>query len=84
MARQGKQMRVGAREGLAYHSVKLANGNRYEVDFTTIFRSGKALYPFNALPCLNYDLFWHKFMSVICAVNWRIFLWTMDTNIQNF
>ncbi len=34
MAQQGKQMRVGAREGFAYHSVKLvllANGNRYEV-----------------------------------------------------
>ncbi len=33
MAQQGKLMRVGAREGVAYHSVKLvilANGNRYE------------------------------------------------------
>jgi hypothetical protein len=50
MAQQGKQMRVGACEGFAYHSVKLvllANGNRYEVDSNTYFLSGKALYPFN-------------------------------------
>ncbi len=48
MAQQGKQMRVGAREGFAYHSVKLvllANGNRYEVDSNTCFLYGKALYP---------------------------------------
>ncbi len=45
MAQQGKQMRVGARKGFAYHSVKLkgfayhsvklvllANGNMNEVD----------------------------------------------------
>jgi hypothetical protein len=35
MERQGKQMRVGAREAFACHWVKLvlfANGNRYEVD----------------------------------------------------
>jgi hypothetical protein len=34
MAQQGEQMRVGAREGFAYHSVKLvllANGNWDEV-----------------------------------------------------
>jgi hypothetical protein len=34
MAEQGKQMRVGAQEDFAYHSVKLvllANGNSYEV-----------------------------------------------------
>ncbi len=43
MAEQGKQMmRVGAREGFAYHSLKLvllANGNRYEVDmvFFTLY-----------------------------------------------
>jgi hypothetical protein len=34
---QGKQMRVGAWEGFAYHSVKLVllviAGNRYEVDY---------------------------------------------------
>ncbi len=39
MAQQGKQMRVGAREGFAYHSVQLvllmANSNRYEVDSNT-------------------------------------------------
>jgi hypothetical protein len=40
MAQQGKQMKVGAREGIAYHSVKLvlvANGNRYEVDSNAVF-----------------------------------------------
>ncbi len=53
-------MRVGARKGLAYHSVKLvllANGNRYEVDSNMLFLSGKVLYPFNVLPCPNSDLF---------------------------
>jgi hypothetical protein len=60
MAQQGKQMRVGAREGFAYHSVKLvllANGDRYEVDSNTFFLSGKALYPFKILSCLNSDRF---------------------------
>jgi hypothetical protein len=40
MAQQGKQMRVGVREGFAYHSVKLvllANGNRYEFDSNRFF-----------------------------------------------
>jgi hypothetical protein len=35
MAQQGTRMRVGVREGFAYHSVELvsvANGNKYEVD----------------------------------------------------
>jgi hypothetical protein len=60
MAQQGKQMRVGAREGFAYNTVKLvllANGNRYEVDYNTFFPSGKALYPFKILHCPNSDLF---------------------------
>jgi hypothetical protein len=38
MAQQGKQIRVGAREGFACQSVKmvlLANGNRYEVESNT-------------------------------------------------
>jgi hypothetical protein len=38
MAQQGKQMKVGARKGFAYHSVKLvllAKGNKYEVDSAT-------------------------------------------------
>jgi hypothetical protein len=41
MGQQGKQMRVGAREGFARHSVKLvllANVNRYEVDSSTFFQ----------------------------------------------
>ncbi len=41
MAQQGKQMRVGAREGFAYHLVELvilANGNiRYEADSNMFF-----------------------------------------------
>jgi hypothetical protein len=54
MAQQGKQMRVGAREGFAYPRVKLvllANANRYEVDSNMFFLSGKALYPFKLLLC---------------------------------
>jgi hypothetical protein len=38
---QGKQMRVGAREGFACNSVKLvllANDNRYEVDSCTFYK----------------------------------------------
>jgi hypothetical protein len=41
MAQQGNQMRVGAREGFGYHSVKLAlmaKGNRYDVDSNTLFQ----------------------------------------------
>ncbi len=44
MAQQGKQMRVGARKGFAYHSVELvllANGNRCEVDSNTFFQAVK-------------------------------------------
>jgi hypothetical protein len=41
MAQQGKQMRVGARKGSAYHSVKLvslANGNSwYDVGLNMFF-----------------------------------------------
>jgi hypothetical protein len=46
MAQQGKQRRVGAREGFAYRSVTLvllANGNMYKIDSNTLFLSGKAL-----------------------------------------
>jgi hypothetical protein len=46
---QGNPIRVGARGGFAYHSVKLvslANGNRYEVAPKTFLYSGTALYPF--------------------------------------
>ncbi len=60
MAQQGKQMRVGAREGFAYHSLELvllANVNEYEVDSNAFFLGGKALYPFTVLPCHNIDLF---------------------------
>jgi hypothetical protein len=42
MAQQGKQIRVGAREGFTFRSVKLAllaNGNRYDVDFNAVFFS---------------------------------------------
>jgi hypothetical protein len=38
MAQQGKQIRVGAREGFPYNSVKLvllADGNKHEVDSNT-------------------------------------------------
>ncbi len=58
MAQQGKQMRVGAREGFAYHSVELvllANGNRYKVDSNTYILSCTALYPLEALLCPDSD-----------------------------
>jgi hypothetical protein len=62
MAQQGKQRRVGAREGFANHSVRLillANGNRYAVDFNTFFLSSKATYPLEyfPVPALNYFCF---------------------------
>ncbi len=57
MTKQGKQMRVGARKGFVYQSVKLvllANGDRYEVDSNTLFLSaGEALHPYKALPRPN-------------------------------
>ncbi len=42
-------MRVGAREGFAYHSVKLvllANDSRYEVDSNTFFFFFQVVKPF--------------------------------------
>ncbi len=59
MVQQGKQGRVGAREGFPCNSVKLvllANGNRYEVDSNTFFLSGEAIYPSKILPYPNSDL----------------------------
>jgi hypothetical protein len=72
MAQQGKQIRVGACKGFAYHSEKLgllANGNRYEVDCNTYLSSAKALSQFIILPCLNSDLLRHAFLSVVCGYN---------------
>jgi hypothetical protein len=60
MAQQGKQMRVCARQGFAYISVKLvllANGNMCDVDSNTFVVSGKALHSSEAMSCPNYDLF---------------------------
>jgi hypothetical protein len=57
MAQQGKQMRVGAREGFAYHSVKLvlvANGNRYEVDSNTLFLTSPLSIKYCHLPTLTF------------------------------
>jgi hypothetical protein len=59
MAQQGKQTRVGACEGFAYHLVKLvllANGYRYEIDSNTISLSSKASYPLKISACPNFDL----------------------------
>jgi hypothetical protein len=64
MAQQGKQMRVGACKGFAYHSVELvllANGNRYEIDSNAFLSSGEALYSYKILPCPNSELFGHTF-----------------------
>jgi hypothetical protein len=68
MAQKGKQVRVGAREGLPYNPVKvvlLANDNRSEVDSKTFFISGKALY--HDCPVPNLTFFWHTFKSVVCG-----------------
>jgi hypothetical protein len=59
MAQESKQMRVGAREGFAYHSVQLvllANGNGYEFNSNTFFTCGKDLYSFTVFPYPNSDL----------------------------
>jgi hypothetical protein len=53
-------MLVGAREGLAYRSMKLvflANGNRVEVDSNMYFLSVDAFPSHEVLPCPNSDLF---------------------------
>jgi hypothetical protein len=60
MMQQGKQMRVGARKGLAYNSVKLvllANGNKCDDDSNTYFESETSLHSFNILPCSNSGFF---------------------------
>ncbi len=93
-------MRVDAREGFAYHSVKLvllANGNRYEVHSSTFFFvSGKALEPFNKLTCPDPNLFLtHISIWSLCMkrskmkirVTSTVFhhgLWSMDTKMVNF
>jgi hypothetical protein len=64
MARQGKQMRICAREEVfAYHSVKLvllANGDRlwgrYQYVFLWVILSMDCL-----VPTVNTDIFWHTF-----------------------
>ncbi len=75
MAQQGKQMRVGARKGSAYHSVKLvslANGNSwYDVDLNMFFPNGKALsLSIYVLPCPNSGHFNHTLVTVVCARKW--------------
>ncbi len=53
-------MRVGAHKGFAQNSLKvilLANDNRYEVDTSKCFSSGKALYSFKVMPSSNFDYF---------------------------
>jgi hypothetical protein len=60
MTQQRKQMRVGAREGFTYHSVKLvllANCDRYEVDFNTFFLSGIPSIHLKYCPVRNLALF---------------------------
>ncbi len=61
MTQQGKEMRGGAHEDFAYHSVKLvllANGNsRYQIDSKTFPVRGEVHYPFKILHCPNSDLF---------------------------
>ncbi len=49
-------MRVGAREGFAYHSLKLVllgTGNSYEVDSITLILSNNAFSPSTMMPFPN-------------------------------
>jgi hypothetical protein len=60
MENQGKQVKVGARGGFPYNSLKLvqlAYCDEFNLDSNTFFLSGKALYPITILPCPNSDLF---------------------------
>jgi hypothetical protein len=74
MAQQGKRVRVGAREGFAYQSVKLvvrANSSRYEVDSNRFFFSFKWLsflfiLEYYHVPTLT---FFDTFVSVVCGWN---------------
>jgi hypothetical protein len=69
IAQQGKQMRVGARQGFAYNSinlVSLATVTVMRLNPVCIFMSGKALYPFKVMPCANSDLFQQPIASVVC------------------
>ncbi len=79
IAQQNKQMRVGAREGFPYSSVKLfwlANGDRYEFDSNTLFPSGKALYPFRILPCPAVPTLTFLTSIHTCSL-WSVQLWTL-------
>jgi hypothetical protein len=61
MTQQGKQMRVGAREGFTYKSVilvLLANSNRYEVDSNMFLPSSKALYHFLSIALSGLSQLW--------------------------
>jgi hypothetical protein len=61
MAKQGKQMRVGPSKGSAYHSVKpvlLANWNRFEVDFNTLYLVVKPSIHFKYSPVPTLTLFY--------------------------
>jgi hypothetical protein len=65
-------MRVGARKGFSYHSVKLVlmpNGNRYEVDSNTFFKVVKPSNPVKIVTCSKSDLFLPTSLSVVCAPN---------------
>ncbi len=65
---------TGTIPGFPCNSVKqvlVANGNRYEVDSNTFFLISKAHYPYKILSCMDSDLFWHAFASVICASRHR-------------
>jgi hypothetical protein len=61
MAQQDKQVRVGAREAFAYHSVELvfvANRDRYEVDSTaSVLNGSRVLYALKTFFCHNSDHF---------------------------
>jgi hypothetical protein len=59
-AQRGERIRVGAREGFAYHSVKVtsvANDNRYKVWFQYIFSKGQSPLSIYNIALSQSDLF---------------------------
>ncbi len=72
MTQQSRQMRIGACKAFAYDSVELVllvNGNRYGVDYKTLFQSGQAHVP--TLNFLTNILVCSLWSDVTMRVPWR-------------
>jgi hypothetical protein len=91
MAQYDKDMRVGAREGFPYHSVRLVNENRYEVDynnFTSVLKPFVDL-QYRPIPILTfftphlylYSLRWNWDAKPSCA--FRMWLqWSFESEVD--